>query len=100
MVIDTDIALDKVVAEKAALSERGVVSLSLFGSRARGDNTPDSDFDFAVKLDRDMTIGAFAFVGIEQELARIIGAPVDLVVEPARKPRMQSEIDQWRRRVF
>ena len=96
----TEAVLQKILAEKAALIERGVRSLSLFGSRARGDARPDSDFDFAVRLDPDRVIGGLGFVDIELELARIVGIPIDLVAEPARKPRMQAEIDRWRRRVF
>ena len=98
--MDTEIVLHRIVAEKAALVERGVESLSLFGSRARGDARSDSDFDFAVRLDPHRIIGGFGFVDIEMELARIAGTPIDLVAEPARKPRMQAEIDRWRRRVF
>jgi predicted nucleotidyltransferase len=33
-------------------------------------------------------------------LRELVGAPVDLVGEPARKPRMQAEIDRDRLRVF
>lgn len=98
--MDTEAVLDRIVAEQATLIDRGVRTLALFGSRARGDARPDSDFDFAVQLDPDRVIGGFGFADIELELARIVGASVDLVAEPARKPRMQAEIDQWRRRVF
>lgn len=98
--MDTEAALRRIEAHKAALLDRGVHSLSLFGSRARGDARPDSDFDFAVQLDPARVIGGFGFVDIELELARIVGRPIDLVAEPARKPRMQAEIDRWRRRVF
>lgn len=98
--MDTEAVLKRIVDEKSRLVNRGVMSLSLFGSRARGDARADSDFDFAVRLDPDRVIGGFGFVDIELELARIVGRPVDLVAEPARKPRMQAEIEQWRRRVF
>lgn len=98
--MDTELALQKIVAAKAHLVERGVSSLSLFGSRARGDARPDSDFDFAVLLDPDRVIGGFGLADIELELERILDARVDLLAEPARKPRMQEEIDRWRRRVF
>jgi predicted nucleotidyltransferase len=33
-------------------------------------------------------------------LRELVGAPVDLVGEPARKPGMQAEIDRDRLRVF
>lgn len=98
--MDTETVLRKVQAHKAALRERGVESLSLFGSRARGTANADSDFDFAVRLSPGMNIGGLAFAAIELELEKITGFPVDLIAEPARKPRMQEQIDRWRRRVF
>ena len=98
--MDTDTVLQKVREQKAALRQRGVESLSLFGSRAMGTARADSDFDFAVRLSPDMTIGGLAFAAIEIELEKIIGSDVDLVAEPARKARVQKQIDRWRQRVF
>lgn len=96
----TESAIREIIAHKPELIARGIESLSLFGSRARGDAGPDSDFDLAVRLDSNKPIGLFAFAEMQLELSRIVGGPVDLVAEPARKPRMQNEIDRWRRRVF
>jgi len=98
--MDTETALRKILAEKTLLVARGVNSLSLFGSRAKGTARTDSDFDFAVQLDPSRVVGGLGFADIELELSRIVEAQVDLVAEPARKPRMQFEINRWRRRVF
>ncbi len=98
--MDTETALERVKAAQPKLAEMGVVSLSLFGSRARGTATEDLDFDFAVRLDRNKSIGLFGFVGIQHELENILKSKVDLVAEPARKPRFQKQIDRWRRDVF
>ena len=60
-------------------SRYGVRRMWLFGSRARGDNRPGSDYDFCIEADLDMSlfeIGAF-FSDIRDALA----AEIDLVCE-------------------
>ncbi len=59
------------------------VRIGVFGSRARGDNRPDSDLDLLVKLQEH--IGLLKIVQIEQELSDILGMKVDLVTEGAVK---------------
>jgi len=50
-----DIARDQLLAELRALrpefERRGVLRMALFGSRARGDNHPDSDVDVVIEPD-------------------------------------------------
>ena len=38
----------------AIAAEYGILRVYLFGSRARGDNRPDSDYDFCVKTPKGM----------------------------------------------
>ena len=54
-----------------------IVRLALFGSVLRDDFGPESDVDMLVEFEPGHTPG-FAFFGIQQELAEIIGRPVDL----------------------
>ena len=51
--------------------------LSLFGSIVRDDFRPDSDVDVLVEFEPGHTPG-FAFFGMQEELARILGRKVDL----------------------
>ncbi len=85
---------------EAELRELGVVSLSLFGSIARGDGNEDSDVDLAVRLDPERTpqgLDYFEFLDeLEQRLEKVVGQRVDLISEPARKARFQAEIDRDR----
>lgn len=78
----------------------GVAHLSLFGSTARGEGGPSSDVDLAATFSDDSRLTALDFVGVMQRLEQILGVPVDLVSEPARKARLQAEIDRDRVRVF
>jgi predicted nucleotidyltransferase len=85
---------------RAQLQALGLKRLSLFGSTARGEATASSDIDLAVTLDSKANIDLFRFAAISEQLRRMLGAKVDLVVEPARNPRLQAEIDRDRLRVY
>jgi predicted nucleotidyltransferase len=54
-VLSRDISREALIAELRALrpafERRGVEHMALFGSRARGDNRPDSDVDLAIEVD-------------------------------------------------
>jgi predicted nucleotidyltransferase len=56
-------------------------SLALFGSVVRDEARVDSDLDVLVEFDR--TIDLFAFLELEDELARLSGRRVDLVSRAA-----------------
>ncbi len=90
--------------QKAELRALGVVSLSLFGSAARGDSNEDSDIDVAATLDPANTPRGFYYIGrideLRERLEAALGRPVDLVPEPVEKPRFQQEIDRDRVRAF
>ncbi len=58
----------------------GVRALSIFGSYARGEQTPESDLDLLVDFER--TPGLLAFVGLAQLLEDRLGLPVDLATRP------------------
>ncbi len=89
---------------ESELRALGVVSLSLFGSAARGDATEESDIDVAVTLDPASTPRGFYYIGrldeLRERLEAALGRPVDLVPEPVEKPRFQQEIERDRLRAF
>lgn len=90
----------KLKAHEDELRSLGISSLSLFGSVARGEATRSSDVDLSATFDPSRHVGMFDFATIAARLKELLGRPVDLVGEPARKPRMQREIDRDRLRVF
>ena len=57
-----------------------VVKAWLFGSFARGEETPLSDVDILVVLDHSQPIG-LKFFGMWNDLEQLLGRPVDLVTE-------------------
>ena len=48
--MDRNAILARLREHERALRERGVNHAALFGSRARGDNRPDSDIDIRVEI--------------------------------------------------
>jgi hypothetical protein len=67
--------------------------LSLFGSVLRHDFRPDSDVDVVMSFDGGAAWSLFDLVTMQQELATILGRPVDLVEEDAlRNPYRRAAI--------
>ena len=60
------------------LKKCGVIKAAVFGSVARGEDTPESDIDMLVQLDPDRKMGLMGFVGLEQELESALRKKVDL----------------------
>ena len=58
-----------------------VLKAWIFGSYARGEQTPDSDVDVLVQFDHSSPIGLFAYARMHRELEEHIGHRVDLVEE-------------------
>ena len=98
--MDRQSVLDRLNRNKASLKAMGLARMSMFGSTARDEASAASDIDLAVTLDESAKIDLFRFAAISEQLSRLLGARVDLVVEPARNPRMQAEIDRDRLRVY
>ena len=70
-----------------------VLKAWLFGSYARGEETPESDVDILVILDNSQPIG-LKFFGMWGELERILGRPVDLVVDRSLAPYARESADR------
>ena len=85
---------DIVAVLRAALPELRqkwpIGSLALFGSRVRGDATPDSDLDVLVEFARPVALSSF--LALEEELAALTGLRVDLVSVAALKPYIGERV--------
>ena len=78
--------LTRLLENEAALRARGVAHAALFGSRARGDDGPDSDTDIMIELDPDAPIGVYEYVAIKEYIASLFDGPVDVVNCDGLKP--------------
>lgn len=63
-----------------------VLKAWLFGSYARGEQTPESDVDILVEFDHSSPIGLFAYARMWRELQERLGLEVDLVEEGTLMP--------------
>ena len=99
----TDLA-ERVIAtlrtHETELRNAGIRRLSLFGSVARGDEEADSDVDLAAEFDPDARLDLFRLIALERRIAEIVGRRVDLLPEPAEKPRLRANIERDRRLAF
>ncbi|MEO6052139.1 MAG: nucleotidyltransferase family protein, partial [Pyrinomonadaceae bacterium] len=66
--------------------------LSLFGSRARGDNRIESDYDFLVEFLPNVRIGLIEFANVKLELEDLLGKGVDLVPKAGLKRRIRHRV--------
>ena len=70
-----------------------VLKVWLFGSFARGEETPDSDVDLIVVLDQSKPIG-MRYFGMWGDLERLIGRSVDIVTEGNLMPFAKESADR------
>ena len=88
--MDRETILTTLREAEPELKNRGVRSLSVFGSVARGEATPGSDLDILVDFSRP--VGLFAFMRLKFFLEEITGCRVDLVTPDALRPEMRENI--------
>jgi uncharacterized protein len=90
-------------AHEEELRMAGVLSMSLFGSVARGEGSAN-DVDVAVRLGENFSAPGFNYLSrlsdLEGRLSGILGCKVDVIEEPVRKKRFQTEIDRDRALAF
>ena len=81
------------------LRAAGVLSLSVFGAEDSA-----NDVDVAVRLGERFSVRGLAYFSrlsdLEQRLSGILGCKVDVIEEPVRKKRFQTEIDRDRALAF
>jgi len=77
-----DLSRDQLIAELRQLrpqfEREGVVGMVLFGSRARGDNRPDSDVDIVVDIEEGRRFGLEA-VGVYHIIEDNLGLATSVV---------------------
>ena len=68
----------------------GATSVKLFGSAARGDDLAESDLDFLVDLEPGRSL--FDLGGLQVDLERLLGCPVDVVTGKGLRERIRERV--------
>ena len=72
------------------LTKHGAKKIGLFGSVARGEDRPDSDIDVLVEFSEVKSL--FEMVGIELDLADVLGKKIDLFREENLRPIIKNSV--------
>jgi uncharacterized protein len=73
-----DEVINKLRAHEPELKAAGIVRLAVFGSVARGDNSPESDVDLLADFDKTKHYTLLTMGRLENRLADLLGTRVDL----------------------
>ena len=82
---EMDVRLNSIVAQF------GASRLRVFGSVARGEETPDSDVDFLVDFPRGYDV-LTQRIPLAQGLGDLLGRKVDLVPEHELSPHIRAQV--------
>ena len=77
-----------------------VVKAWLFGSFARGEETPLSDVDLLVQYDENARISLLKHAAMICELEKILDRSVDMVEDGTLRPRVREKVNQDRRLIY
>ncbi len=79
-----------------ALMPYGLKRAAVFGSFARGEDTPDSDIDILVDFEepQKQPMGLLTWVRLERELSESIGKKVDLVPNSGLKKHLRPHVEK------
>lgn len=72
--------------------EHGIRRISLFGSRARGDSTEKSDYDFVISKGR--ITGFISYMAFIHALEDALGAHVDVVTDTSEDDNLLNSIKE------
>ncbi len=88
-------AIDKVLQSRRGeilriAEQYGARNVRVFGSRARGEAQPDSDFDVLVTVGEHTSL--LDIIAIKQDLEDLLGFTVHVVTEDAISPYLREQV--------
>ena len=79
--------------QKPYLAERyGVTIVGVFGSYVRNEQSPDSDIDILIELERPSRISLLGLVELEHYLTDLLGTKVDVAIKENLRKRIGRRI--------
>jgi uncharacterized protein len=74
----------------ALARKHGISNVRIFGSVARGEDTPDSDVDFLVTLDKNRSL--FESFRFRRDLEQTLKREVDVILDESLRPYTKASI--------
>jgi len=99
--MERDQVINILRTHESELKAAGIVRLYLFGSTARNDaKGPESDIDLLAAFDEELKLSLLDVIHVENQIADLLGGPVDLLVEGTLKPHVRETVDREAVRAF
>jgi predicted nucleotidyltransferase len=98
--MDRERVVSKLREHEPELRAAGIMTLSLFGSVARGDADDQSDVDLMADFDSAKKLSLLGAVGLENKLSDILGLKADLLQRETLKPDVLQRATREAIRVF
>lgn len=96
MTLTVDHSRDKIITSlrglEAALRKRGITSLAIYGSRARGDARRDSDLDILVEIKDGIKFSLLDLIGVEHIIRDATGLETHAEMRRSLEPRFAERI--------
>jgi predicted nucleotidyltransferase len=84
--------IEKLLSLKPALEAEGVEHIALFGSRARGDHTADSDIDLLVEVEANARFSLLDLIGVEHLISDTTGLRANATMRRSLDSRFREAI--------
>ena len=92
--------VERLREKRSELQAHGIVSVSIFGSRARGDNRPDSDVDVLIDYDRARKFSLVDLVHVEHMIQGMLGLDVQVTTLTSVPQATRARIEAGAVQVF
>ena len=81
-------------------SKQPIEKAWIFGSFARGDESPESDVDILVRYTPGTVLGLLGICELIEKLEELLGRRVDLVEEGTPFPRVAKQVDAEKLQIY
>jgi hypothetical protein len=81
-----------ILGRSDVIKAEGVSKLAIFGSRARGDNRPDSDLDVLIEVEPDVSFSILNLIGVEHIIQDATGLQTQATMRRSMQPRFAQRI--------
>ncbi len=89
-----DTALAALRRHRAALEQRRVARVALFGSVARGEATAMSDVDVLIEFEPDAHVTLYDYAAVKRFIGDLLGGPVDVIDRANLNRHIKAEVDR------